>query len=424
MIKIRFFFLSSLFLLTPLMYAWLYIPGIGFDLSTLMKYIFPWFSWSGFESVKVDFLLFCTGWALISHLFHLLSQKKLPQLSHTFLVALSVFFVWTVISLWLNQDVNLYFVSGNPEKTHGWFFYTALFTLFFIIRSLSPSEKKHLLMLTFISFGWVTLYTIFQRIGLDPLAPFYETRLDMNRVFSTLWNPNYLAWFVLMLLPLLHENIFTKNGKYKTLLYISLWILGGILIYWTGSYLAWIFFFLYVSAVLVSHIISNKNARFLFWIIVSLLVFVSLLFVWSKYSQDILEMQKMKGFIARWYLWKTGIAALTHDAGHFLFWYGPDGFLPVSENFRHPLLSVYEDPAYRIGRSHNVFLDFALHFGVLLLLTLLILVFKNLKNLSHGKKVSLLLFALYFSFNIPVTVHFLLVTIILASSEKKRIIQR
>lgn len=109
---------------------------------------------------------------------------------------------------------------------------------------------------------------------------------------------------------------------------------------------------------------------------------------------------------------------------HFLFGYGPDGFLAVSEHFRHPLLSVYEDPAYRIDRSHNVFLDFALHFGVPLLLTLLILLFKNLKYLSQSKKISLLLFGLYFSFNIPVLVHFLILLLIVTSIQKKPLIRK
>lgn len=419
MIKIRFFFLSALFLLTPLMYAWLYIPGIGFDLATFIKYMLPWLSWSGFESAKVNFLFFCMGGAVIAHLAYLLSQKKLPQFSHWFLVALSVFFVWTVISLWLNQDVNLYFVSGNPEKNHGWFFYTALFALFFILKSLSPAEKKRLSIFSFISFGWVILYAIFQRIGLDPLRPFYETRLDMNRVFSTLWNPNYLAWFALMILPLIHENIVNKKEKYRTLLDIFLWIVGGILIYWTGSYLAWILFFLYVLVIIVQYIFPTKKHQHVFWILVGLCVAVSIFFVWREYGSDILEIQKMKWFIARWYLWQTGIAALAHDMYHFLFGYGPDGFLAVSEHFRHPLLSVYEDPAYRIDRSHNVFIDFALHFGVPLLLTLLFLLFKNLKYLSQSKKISLLLFALYFSFNIPVLVHFLILLQIVTSIQEK-----
>lgn len=98
--------------------------------------------------------------------------------------------------------------------------------------------------------------------------------------------------------------------------------------------------------------------------------------------------------------------------------------MAVSEHFRHPLLSVYEDPAYRIDRSHNFFLDFALHFGVLVLGVVIFFIVRILKNLSQGQKLSLLFFAVYFAFNIPVLVHFLLILQILASAQAKTIAHR
>jgi len=84
------------------------------------------------------------------------------------------------------------------------------------------------------------------------------------------------------------------------------------------------------------------------------------------------------------------------------------------------MLSIYEDPAYRIDRSHNVFIDFALHFGVPALAAVLFFSIRHIRHLSHGKKVALLLFVLYFSFNIPVLIHFLLLLQIMTSHEEKK----
>jgi len=154
---------------------------------------------------------------------------------------------------------------------------------------------------------------------LDPLQNFYQTRLDTDRIFSTLGNPNYLAGLVLMILPLMHEYLFVQKGQYKTLWDFILWIVGGLLIYWTGSYLAWIFFALYVFVILIHHIIKNKSHRLIFWVIFFLILVFGVAFFWNEYSHDILEMEKMRGFIARFYLWQTGLAALTSDMGHFLF---------------------------------------------------------------------------------------------------------
>jgi hypothetical protein len=415
--KIRFFFLQAIFLLTPLIYAWLYIPGIGFDLARVVTFIFPNISWSWFESVKVNFFLICTLGALCSHLFLVFFWDRLPHISRFFIISLGVIFVWTIASLWINHDVNIYFTSGNPEKRHGWFFYMALFILFFLLKSVSSEERRKLLYTSFAGFIGVIVYVVFQKIWLDPLAPFYETRLDPRRAFSTLGNPNYLAGFVLIMLPLLHETIFAHKGEHKDLWGIILWVVAAVVIYLTGSYLAWIIFAGYVLVILLTHIVSKKKHRDIFWISLVVIAFLAGILFWQEYGRDVLEMQKMKWFIARWYLWKTGVAWLLHDPWHFLFWYGPDGFLAVSEYFRHPLLSVYEDPAYRIDRSHNVFIDFALHFGVPITVALLVLIGRQIPHISHGKRVSLLLFALYFSFNIPVLIHFLIVMQILTSPQ-------
>jgi len=420
MIKIRFFFLQALFLLSPLIYAWFYIPGIGVDLAWIVRYVFPNISWSGFEAVKVHFFLFCVSGAFLSHLVVLLHNKKPAYLSRTFFISLGFVFFWTICSLWLNYGVNIYFAFGNPEKHHGWFFYIALFVLFFLLRSISSRERRLLIHTSFVAFCGVVIYAFFQKIGFDPLAPFYQTRLDANRAFSTLGNPNYLAGFVLMMLPLLHETIFIHKGKNKAFWDIILWIVWGITIYWAGSYLAWIIFVFYIFVIFLSHLVPVKKHRNIFWIYFVFIVVVTGFYFWREYGQDILNMQKMKGFIARWYLWKTGLAAVLYDSWHFLFWYGPDWFLAVSKYFRHSMLSIYEDPAYRIDRSHNVFIDFALHFGVPALAAVLFFSIRHIRHLSHGKKVALLLFVLYFSFNIPVLIHFLLLLQIMTSHEEKK----
>jgi hypothetical protein len=87
-------------------------------------------------------------------------------------------------------------------------------------------------------------------------------------------------------------------------------------------------------------------------------------YVSQRYGDQILEIQKIKGFIARYFLWETGIHAIFGDIRNTLFGYGPDGFLAVSELFRRPELSIFEDPAFRIDRSHNVWIDLMIHFGI------------------------------------------------------------
>lgn len=113
-------------------------------------------------------------------------QNKPAYLSRCFTISVGIVFFWTICSLWLNYGTNIYFTSGNPEKHHGWFFYMALFVLFFLLRSLTSDERRKLIHTSFVAFCGVSIYAFFQKIGLDPLAPFYQTRLDASRAFSSL----------------------------------------------------------------------------------------------------------------------------------------------------------------------------------------------------------------------------------------------
>ncbi len=81
-----------------------------------------------------------------------------------FFTSIVIFFLWTVIALFINQTLNPYFAFGNFEKHHGWFFYAALFILFFLLRQNSNSEHRRLFMMSFLGCAGVILYAIFQKL--------------------------------------------------------------------------------------------------------------------------------------------------------------------------------------------------------------------------------------------------------------------
>lgn len=150
MLKIRFFFLQILFFCVPLMYAWLYLPGTEYTIADLVVQIFPSLHWSGFESVKVIFVLFVSIIVILTTLGDWFAKNR--QIRRVFLVSLLVFVIWSVTSYTLNIHINPYFLIGNPEKTHGWFFYAILFCLFWTLRSLNQVEKKQLFLMSILGF--------------------------------------------------------------------------------------------------------------------------------------------------------------------------------------------------------------------------------------------------------------------------------
>lgn len=394
--------LTILFFIIPLVYAWFYIPGISATLADIMPFL------SGFEKVKVFFFL---GLTTLAALFFLVSKK----LTNNYLKILGVFLVWTVVSYTINRNTNPYFWFGNEEKFHGWYLYLGLVFLGIMLSASTREEQKKYLKISLFSGFIVCIYATFQKMGMDPLSTAYTSRLDSTRIFGTLGNPNYLAGYILMLLPLAFAYLRSRRTIISA---ITVFLLIMVL-FWTKSFFGIGIFLVYLSyTLLYKYVPVTKQTR-------SIILYAALiLLIWATgyglyhYGERLLEIQKVKGFIARYFLWLTGINAIFWDMKNTLFGYGPDGFLPVSEIFRRPELSIFEDPAFRIDRSHNVWIDIIIHFGIPLGGLILYTISCQWKNLPLAHREVLVLFSIFFFFNIPVLVHFIILLQVLIISER------
>lgn len=216
-------------------------------------------------SKSIIFLCISTGAILLTILQNSIKRKKVTDV---FLISALIFFIWSLTSYVLNKNLNPYFFIGNAEKTHWWFFYLAIFSIFWVLKSLSQDENNKLFRISFIGYLVVIFYEFLQKLGLDPLAPLYNSRLDVSRVFSTLGNPNYLAWYVLMLMPILLVYRFSITSHWPRYLWETvIFCISGLLIYWTGSYLGWALFGAYIWYVAVDNIFKNaiKKSYFGFY---------------------------------------------------------------------------------------------------------------------------------------------------------------
>lgn len=83
------------------------------------------------------------------------------------------------------------------------------------------------------------------------------------------------------------------------------------------------------------------------------------------------------------------------------------------------MLSIYEDPAFRIDRSHNVWIDIVIHFGVPFGGFIIYSLFHQWKKLPPSHREVLVLFSIFFFFNIPVLVHFILLLQILTIAKDR-----
>jgi len=392
--------LSLLFIVIPIVYAWIYIPWIPVTLAD----IFPLLG--GFEKVKVLFFLVFITVAAIFFLGTWWLTKK-------HLVWIGFFSIWTLISYGVNRDINPYFWFGNGEKNHGWLFYLWLLILGIILSTSTREEQKKYLKISLFSGGMVCLYALFQKLGLDPIQSLYSSRLDATRIFGTLWNPNYLAGYILMLLPL--SFLLTRSNK---ILWWGLFGLFTYVLFLTKSLFGIGIFAGYLYYLIVYRYVPlRQNTRHI--VTITLIGGLTVIgeYTLAHYGEQILEIQKIKGFIARYFLWETGIHTIFWDIRNTLFGYGPDGFLPISELFRSPELSLFEDPAFRIDRSHNVWIDMLIHFGVPIGVFIIYSIFHRWTRLPLSLKEILVIFSIFFFFNIPVLVHLVLLIQILMLCE-------
>lgn len=99
-----------------------------------------------------------------------------------------------------------------------------------------------------------------------------------------------------MVLPIFLQFL---NDKFKKSFQIQFSVCGvflvfSILLYLTGSYLAWIICAFFIIVLLLHYLLFEKKYRQHVIIFLGIASFVFLLYIWHTYGREIIEMQKMK----------------------------------------------------------------------------------------------------------------------------------
>jgi hypothetical protein len=288
------------------------------------------------------------------------------------------------------------------EKYQWWLYYLSLLSFFTAIFIWFKQKNFYnILNIIFIFFSILWIYAIIQKLWLDPLSQMYQTRVSLSRVFSTLGNANYLAWLSLILLPL---TLLLKNKYLKYWLFIFTLII----LILTGSYF-WIalslVYFLY-------HVYKYNKKIFLSFFIILCIIFI--------YIFNNLWIEKLWSMKARPYIWKSTISAILESPKTLLLGYWPDTLQEVFYKYKVPELNKYETSTYTADRSHNIFIDLIYFFWLFWWWVIIYFLLNAIKIAKCNEiKSSFLLFLLFFSFNIPVTIHFVIIILLLAGIYKK-----
>ncbi len=342
-----------------------------------------WFyvDWN-YEFSKVMYFNILSSIIIFIFLIKNFRKKELYILKITFLLIFLIFIsnlfsdqIWTSL-LW------------NTSKWHSSIMFINLLWLFIILINSSKDFLKKLLKITI--FWSIFVWIIWLKEYFIPSFDYWNLS---NRAFSTFWHPNYLALYILLLIPFLIDKI--KN-KY----YLIIFVLLSILLILTKS-AWWIILFLCFVFYKISNINILKNKYFY-------LTLIPVVFALFFYYPE-----KLQSFLSRFYIWDTVIQIIFTDIKTFIFWWWIATLENIFDTYKVKELYIFENIWFTADRPHNIFLNFWYHLGVFWLVFLIFIVYKILKNYKNNPYYnSLILFFLFCIFNFPSIVHYLIITLI------------
>ena len=415
--KINNYLLIILFFLLPIIHSyffnflwinWWFYVSWNFEFTKVMFFnIVSWIIlWLYFLWLIYDYF-----WNNTSSL-KSLSWKK-EKTSKKFIVPKSIYFIVPVIII-STIFSSSFFTSllWNTSKSHSAIMFINLIWIFIILINSDKNLLKKLLLTTFISsiFVWI----IWIKEYYFPTFNYWDLS---NRAIWTFGHPNYLALYILILIPLLLRYI--KDKKINILKNILL-ILLIILLFLTKS--AWwiIIFLLYIFSKNISKLRKKDSIIWLLFIFIVITIIYN--YIWFLYTIETswVFTTKLHSFLSRFFIWETTLKIIFSDLKIILFGWWLWTLEFIFDSFKWPYLYIFENIWFTADRPHNLFLNFFYHFWILWLFLIIFIFSKiikiykvSLNNKLQSKNIpyleSLILFFTFTIFNFSWITQYLII---------------
>ena len=387
--------LIALFLITPLIFShtfarlwedFIIVNGIGH-----------------FESVKMIVFLVLIVTTLVEMSFTY-RKELLPFLQRRYLQA-SIFTIYIIFTLFLypyenSRDI-LFWVG---EKQHGIFLALWLIVLYQILHSLSHTERRYIVYAVLASGCIVSLIALIEATGYNIFTGWaYASHGSWGslRSASTLGNPNYVAGFLLMLLPLsLSLSLLWKYAVY------SLLLLG---IFMTQSIIGLSLAGMYLLYQGIAYFRPQQKYLIFFGIILFFLLGMYVVYF---------DTEKWLSFTSRFILMKYSLLASLHDVWGFLFGYGPNAIIDFFSLIRPKEVRAYFPDGMIIDSSHNLFIDIFSQYGLIVFSGIVCFLSRRWSHMSLFARDAIILWGCFLSLNVFVVSHMLLFTLSLSMERK------
>ena len=299
-------------------------------------------------------------------------------------ILLAIFFtIFLITALAVAPELSFW---GSYFRGHG--SYTLLHYLaFFILLAMnfqSRAQWEKALMFSAASFFLVGAYATLQYFGLD-FTSYNLQEVSLGRSYSSLGQPNYLASYLLLMLPVLFVYFYVK-GRYflaTAALMVAAFALGASE---SRSGVLGLTFALFFMLTLWHFFVKKQRG---FWLIIVLSAVAGSTFLFGI-SQD----DPFRSVLSRLVIWDTSIE-LVKDSP--LVGYGPDSLSTIFPSYTDGSLLATERSNTIPGRTHNNILELLISGGLLALAVffwafgwVLKRSFAGLKNLKGDERIYLI----------------------------------
>lgn len=365
-------------------------------------------------------LLFAVVWQF-SEFKICLSKKPLKSLLPFILL-----FVFLIISLLFSVDITTSWLGSynRHEGLVSWLFYGlwAILLVFHLSEGgeLEKKNRVYRLMIVSASAGFlVSIYALMQLFGLD-FVTWSEIPAITGRSISSFGQPNYLACWLIIVLPLTAYLFSSAKNNWLRYLWIIFFITELAALFSTGSRAAFFVFLITSILWLLWYFAKNKilsRQKIVIFILsglATLVLFISFLFISNPQRfQELTDFKKGSAFV-RVELWRAGLEAVSKKP-----WlgYGLDNQPEAYVQYYKADWAVYARPNTYSDRAHNIILDILLTSGIIGLAFFIYFfrwLYLNLyRTFAKGKNKKLAAFliwsltaylaSLLFNFSVPVT---------------------
>ncbi len=358
-----------------------------------------------FEFTKVMFFQFLSGITLFVFCIETLKNKQYSPLSKNQIALIGI----TLLILGISTLFSLspyHSFWWNGDKSHSFLMYVSLVWIFLMLKNSSTRDISRLISICIVALVCVCLLSL-----KEYFFPTFSYGELSSRAIGTFGHPNYLALYILMMLPLVFERVFTRPKKS---LFIFVLILSIVTLILTKSIWGIVIWTTYITWLSLSRIhFLKKYTRWVYLSIVCSIVIVGIALYYS------LPPEKLHSFLSRWYIWTTTVHIILSDIQIFVFW-GWLESLPIYFNtFKSPELYIFENFWYTADRPHNFLLYVLYHWWVwalIIFVSLLIIWYKKIRHTWVWTPQSIVLIFLWFCvFNYPSIWTYLLLILALSS---------